>query len=414
MITVFGLGFVGLTTALGFAHHGHPVYGIDTNQERVGLLKSDKLPFFEPHMEAALKEHNNRNFKITQDVRHAVASSQFVFYCVGTPYGENGEADLHYLCAAIEETLRCIDRSDEPKILIIKSTIPPSTTRDRIIPFIEERGLRVGQDIFIANNPEFLREGYCWEDFINADRIVIGCENLAAEKRIADLYKPFNRPIHTVTYNTAEFIKYLSNTMLATMISYANEMSLVADAIGGIEVAKAFHILHEDKRWGNGTMSSYVYPGCGYGGYCLPKDTNALYAISRKNGYDPAILGDVIRLNDDMIPIITRKIMDCCHQSEKLGILGLSFKPKSNDVRDSVPAKVIKGLMDNGYTRIFGYDPVANEEFRNHYGLEMAYCNSLDEICKSADVLVILTGWEEFLTVERITGKRVLDFRYIL
>lgn len=413
MITVFGLGFVGLTTALGFAHLGNLVYGIDTNLERVAFLKDNKLPFLEPHMDIVLAKNNNKNFIITDDVRNAVRNSEFIFYCVGTPYGENGEADLKYLFTAIEETIMYLDK-EKPKTLIIKSTIPPSTTKERIIPFIEEHGLRVGQDIFVANNPEFLREGHCWEDFINADRIVIGCDNQKAVELISNLYKPFNKPIHAVTYNSGEFIKYLSNTMLATMISYANEMAITADTIGEIDIAKSFKILHEDKRWGNATMSSYFYPGCGYGGYCLPKDTNALYAISKNKGYEPAILGNVIELNNNMIDNIANKITNSCTVSQRIGILGLSFKPNSNDVRESVSAKIIEKLIEQNYKYIYGYDPAAVQEFKESYNYPIDYCIRLEEICEKADILVILTGWQEFLKIKDITAKTVLDFRYML
>lgn len=248
MITVFGLGFVGLTTALGFAHFDKLVYGIDTDEERVALLKNNELPFLETNMDIALAKYNNHNFIITDDISIAVKNSEFIFYCVGTPYGENGDADLRYLFTALESTIKYLDK-EKPKTLVIKSTIPPSTTKQKIIPFIEQHGLIVGKDVFVANNPEFLREGYCWEDFVHADRIVIGTEYEDAAKGLLKLYEPFEVPVLTVSSNTGEFIKYLSNTLLATLISYSNEMADVADHIGDIEVAKAFRVLHMDKRW---------------------------------------------------------------------------------------------------------------------------------------------------------------------
>ncbi len=412
MITVFGLGFVGLTTALGFAHYGYKVYGIDTNQERKELLKNNKLPFFEPDMDQILIEENNKNFFITEDVGKAIKESQYIFYCVGTPYGENGEADLTYLFQAIETTLDCL-KEEQKKILIVKSTIPPSTTQERIIPFIEIKGYRVNEDIYVANNPEFLREGYCWEDFINADRIVIGCENEFATNKIKEIYKPFNIPIFELSYNSGEFIKYLSNTMLATMISFANEMANVADQIGGIDISKAFRVIHMDKRWGNGTMSSYFYPGCGYGGYCLPKDTNALYALAKQKGYEAEILSNVIKLNNNMVNIITDKIKKQVDKNTKIGVLGLSFKADSNDVRESVSAKVIEKLISEAFDNISAYDPKAITEFKEHYNFPITYYSTLEEICNETEVLIILTGWEEFINIKKITNKRILDYRYI-
>lgn len=413
MITVFGLGFVGLTTALGFAHYGNKVYGIDSNNNRIDLLKSNKLPFLEPQMEEILINQNNNNFFITKDIKEALDDSKFIFYCVGTPYGEKGEADLTYLFQAIEQTLSIIER-DSRKILIIKSTIPPSTTKEKIIPFIEGRGFEINKDIFVANNPEFLREGHCWEDFIDADRIVVGCEDESAIKTIRDLYKSFNIPFFSVSYNTGEFIKYLSNTLLATMISYSNEMSNIADSIGDINISKSFKILHLDKRWGNGTMSSYVYPGCGYGGYCLPKDTNALMQMAKNNGYNPNILENVIKLNEDMISHIVNKILNNITKNTKIGILGLSFKPKSNDVRESVSAKIIENLIRLGYSNIAAHDPIAIQEFKDYYNFSISYIDNFDEIYNESDILVVLTGWDEYKVLSMDNSKKVLDFRYIL
>lgn len=412
MITVFGLGFVGLTTALGFAHYGFKVYGIDVDNKRKSILRSGKLPFLENGLDTALTDNLNKNFIITEDVKAAIEDSEIVFYCVGTPYGQNGEADLTYLYSAIEETLKYADKSKK-MVLVTKSTIPPSTTNEKVKPFVEELGFTPGKDIFIANNPEFLREGHCWEDFINADRIVIGLEYDEAMPTLEKIYKPFGIPIYTVSPNTGEFIKYLSNSLLATMISYSNEMSEIAENIGGIEIAKAFNILHMDKRWNDCNMTTYVYPGCGYGGYCLPKDTNALYSIAKAKGANPEILKNVIKTNEEMPEIIAERIAKKVSKEARIGILGLSFKPNSNDVRDCASAKIIKNLIKLGYTNISGYDPVAIDEFKEYYDINMKYINNLDEICQNSDVLVILTAWPEFKDVKGNAHIPVLDYRYM-
>ena len=220
-----------------------------------------------------------------------------------------------------------------------------------------------------------------------------------------------------VSLNTGEFIKYLSNTLLATLISYSNEMSLVADAIGGIDVAEAFRILHMDKRWGGATMASYVYPGCGYGGYCLPKDTNALYAVSRTAGFDAQILHNVIATNDNMPEFMAEKIIRAAgpDKSQTIGILGLSFKPGSDDVRDTPSAKVIRALLDKGYSHICGYDPVANAEFQRVYNMPIDYADSYDELLRKAQILVITTAWPEFANVRELAdGRPIVDCRYML
>lgn len=413
MITVFGLGFVGLTTALGFAHYGYKVYGVDIDEDRKNIIRDGRLPFLEPGLDNALKEELNKHFFVTDHIADAVSESDVVYYCVGTPYGKDGEADLSYLFAAIEQTLPFVGK-DKKTVLVTKSTIPPSTTKERIVPFVEKKGYTVGESLFVANNPEFLREGHCWEDFIQADRIVIGSDYDEAADIIAGLYEPFGIPVCKVSSNTGEFIKYLSNTLLATMISYSNEMAEVSDTIGGIETARAFHILHMDRRWNRCNMSSYVYPGCGYGGYCLPKDTNALYAIARRKGAEPKILGDVIATNDAMPKTIAKRIQRRVAKDKRIGILGLSFKPGSDDVRDAAPAKIIRELRDADYGNIVAYDPVAMKEFERQYPqLCLEYGESVRDIGCKADVLVVLTAWEEFRNAADVTGKEVLDYRYM-
>lgn len=341
VITIFGLGFVGLTTALGFAHCGYDVYGIDIDSKKKEQLLTGELPFMEPYLKEELEDALQKNkFIITDDINDAVSHSEYIFYCVGTPYGLDGEADLSYLFQAVRTTLDCLDKPSH-KIMVVKSTVPPTTIERKIVPYLSEQGFDNGIDIDVVNNPEFLREGYCWEDFVHADRIVVGCTSEEVKKRMERLYSPFEAPFYGVSYNTAEFIKYLSNTLLATLISYSNEMAIFGNQIGGINIAEAFHILHEDKRWNHCNMSSYVYPGCGYGGYCLPKDTNALLALAKGRGIPTPILEKVISMNEKMPDIIVDSIMKKTGNM-KIGVLGLSFKPESNDVRDSSSAKVIK------------------------------------------------------------------------
>lgn len=433
VITVFGLGFVGLTTALGFSEYGHTVYGVEMDPARLETIRDGRLPFLEPGLDDALVRHLNRRFYPVgiKDVPSIITQSHCVYYCVGTPYGKDGQADLSYLFSAISQTLVCMD-DNEFRVLVVKSTIPPSTTMNKIIPFIEKWGAEngrcnyvVGKDLGVANNPEFLREGHCWSDFMEPDRIILGVSDSKSEQRLRELYSCVEVPVKCVSLNTGEFIKYLSNTLLATLISYSNEMSVVADTIGDIDIAGAFRILHMDKRWGGCNMASYVYPGCGYGGYCLPKDTNALYAVTKSMGFDAKILKNVIDTNDSMPGFIAEKIIrsvnDFCKkeggkraEDTRIGILGLSFKPGSDDVRDAPSAKIIKALADRGYTVLFGYDPVANEEFRQHYNLPLCYCDSLDSIIEASDVLVIATAWPEFGDVRSKTSKSVVDCRYML
>lgn len=418
VITIFGQGFVGLTTALGFCEYGHTVYGVEINAQRLATIKDGKLPFLEPGLDEALTRHlGKRFFPIAADeVGKAVAQSDSIYYCVGTPYGKNGEADLKYLYGAIDMTLNHIG-DGKYRVLVTKSTIPPSTTESKVIPYIEAKGKKVGTDLGVANNPEFLREGHCWDDFMDADRIVLGVSDKKSEEILRGIYATVKAPVFCVSLNTGEFIKYLSNTLLATLISYSNEMSVAADAIGNIDVAQAFRILHMDKRWGGAPMASYAYPGCGYGGYCLPKDTNAFYAMAKNAGFDGQILKNVISVNDQMPQFIAKRIDKALggNKETAIGVLGLSFKPGSDDVRDTPSNKIIRELIGMGYTKIMGYDPVATEEFKAMYGdLDIDYCDDYPTILAKADAFIITTAWPEFRDIHSRTDKVVVDCRYML
>ena len=413
MVTVFGLGFVGLTTALGFAHLGYKVYGVDVDEHRKDTLRQGRLPFLEPGMDEALKKHLDQQFFVVDDAETAIADSEYVFYCVGTPYGKDGSADLNYLFSAIDTTISSI-HDTKFRVLVVKSTIPPSTTAEKIVPYIRGKG-NVAKQLGIANNPEFLREGHCWEDFIGADRIVLGVDDERSREMLIKLYEPMGIPIKCVSHSTGEFIKYLSNTLLATMISYSNEMAEVADVIGGIDVAEAFRILHMDKRWNGCNMTTYVYPGCGYGGYCLPKDTNALFAQSAVKGFAPPILKNVIETNDKRPATVAKRIAKTLVKDATVGILGLSFKPLSDDVRDTPAARIIRALIEMGYKNIAAYDPEAMDEFARCYpDLSVRMKGTAKEVYDEADAIAIVTAWEEFRDVPAMGNKPVIDCRYML
>ena len=357
----------------------------------------------------------NSDFFVDKSVDYALENSDVIFYCVGTPYGDDGSADLRYINNAILQTLNHI-KGETLKLLVIKSTVPPGTTNNEIRQIIENQGFEIGKDLLLANNPEFLREGTCWSDFIHADRIVVGCEDENTKNIMNKLYFQVEAEKFFVSLNTAEFIKYLSNSLLATLISYSNEMSLMADKFGDIQIKDAFKILHLDRRWEDNTMKSYFYPGVGYGGYCLPKDTQALYSKSVSMGFNPKILGEVIRLNEIMPLKVVEKIESAigCNFSAKIGILGLSFKPNTDDVRDSTSSKIISLLNSKGYNNIFGFDPIAGFNFRQMYDLKFELLEDLVEIKLKSDVLVLITPWKEIIEGLQNIDKVIIDGRYAL
>jgi len=408
-IVVMGLGFVGLTTALGLAEKGHTVLGFDTNASRTAELISGKVSLFEPNLTEALTHNLGANFTVLQTLPEIAADIQVFFICVGTPCDDSGYTDFRYVFGALD-ILESMLKSDSFKgVIAIKSTIPPGTTKTKIIPYLRERGITAP----VVNNPEFLREGYCWEDFMNPDRIVCGIEDDGAVNVMKSIYKDFNVPIVVTSLNTAEFIKYLSNNMLASMISFSNEMSMIAQATGDISVKQAFETLHMDRRWAGASMMHYVYPGCGFGGYCLPKELQAMISHAKNYGITPVILESVQSVNRLMASFFTDQIT--VDVSENIGILGLSFKPNSGDVRSTPAANIISGLLNKGYQSIYAYDPEANVSFQKEYSFPIHYCKSMDEVCEQAKTVLIVTAWPQFKEINKSwLDVKFIDGRYML
>ncbi|HEX8506038.1 MAG TPA: nucleotide sugar dehydrogenase [Hymenobacter sp.] len=415
MITVLGLGFVGLTTALGFSKKGFKVYGIDVNEARMAKIRQYEVPFYEPHLDEVLREELGQNFIIDTPLAEAVNDSKVIIICVGTPGNADGSANLTYLLDAVKQVFEASE--GDFKVIVTKSTVPPSTVSAKVKPVVDELNRQYNKPVGLASNPEFLREGYAWDDFMNPDRVVIGVEDEQSKELLNQIYLPFNAPVHYVSFNSAEFIKYLSNTLLSTLISFSNEMAMIAEHIGDIDVPSAFKILHQDKRW-SGTpaaMASYVYPGCGYGGYCLPKDTAALSSIAQEHGFEAKILNGNLRINEEIMEHKANQIMQAATPESRIGILGLAFKSGSDDVRLSPSKFIIEKLLAKGYTNVVAYDPMANEVFAHEYNLPIAYANSLEELVAQADELVLLTSWSEFKQNKQLLNtKRLFDFRYAL
>jgi UDPglucose 6-dehydrogenase len=390
------------------------VYGFENDITKLNFIRQARIPFLEPQLGNVLRRNLGKNFILDCELRKAVENSRFIFFCVGTPGDSKGNADLRLLKKAISQVLKCIPK-DTFKVLVIKSTIPPTTSDKILKPFIEGFGFTVGKNIGLVHNPEFLREGHAWQDFMSPDRLVIGQSDEKSGLKLEKLYKPFKAPVFRVSLNTAEFVKYLSNTFLGTLISFYNEMSMMADKFGDVNISKTFKILHADKRWfgSPASMTSYVYPGCGFGGYCLPKDTEALRMLSMKIGYKPRMLDSVVKINKSIKEFWVDRILAEVKKSSRIGILGLSFKPDSDDVRQSPSKDIIKILLRKGYKRIVAYDPEAMDNFRK-FNLKITYANCLPELISKSDCLLLLTAWDEFKREkEVILKKKLFDLRYV-
>ena len=406
-ILIMGLGYVGLTAALGFAEKGHKVFAYDSNPEKLKTLieKTDSL--FEPGLSEAFACHYGNNLIVFPGPPPDISEVDAVFICVSTPCDDDGRCDLRNIYAAID-TLK-LKSGEFSGIIVIKSTVPPDTAKTKIIPYLQNRGVTAP----VASNPEFLREGCCWNDFITPDRIVCGVEDENTADVMKEIYKDFNAPIVLTTLNTAEFIKYLSNNMLSTMISFSNEMSKVANAIGDISIRQAFKALHMDKRWEKAPMKSYVYPGCGFGGECLPKDLQAMITHAKSYGVSPIMLQTAQDINNSMTDFFIKQIT--ADVSENIGILGLSFKPYTDDVRFSPAAGIISALIEKGYQHIYAHDPAANGAFHESYAFPINYCDSIEELCQKAKTVIITTAWPQFRGLDKLfKDVCFVDGRYML
>lgn len=427
-VVVVGLGFVGLTTALGFAEAGHEVVGVEADPAKRAAIESGTVPFFEPGLPEALQRHLGGRFSVASSIAEALPAAGSFFFCVGTPSGDDGHADLSILDAAITGALDALraagslDSGAAPgtpgkPMLVVKSTVPPGTCAEHVVAVIRAAGFEPRTDVGLANNPEFLREGYSWEDFTRPDRVVIGACDEVCGAAVAAIYEPFGVPVHVTTLSTAEFVKYLSNTLLSTLISWANETSMIADAVGGIETAAAYRILHEDKRWSGApaNMAAYAFPGAGFGGYCLPKDTAALAGRARERGVEPKILDAVLAQNLAIKTHVAEKVEALVAPGGTVGVLGLAFKPGSDDVRDTPSAAVIAELLVRG-VKVVAYDPLANELFAAAYPeFDIDFAETLDACVEAADALVLMTAWPEFRErADLLRSKPLLDARYAL
>ena len=415
MIAVVGLGFIGLTTALGFSHYGYKVFGVDSDRSRLELLKNNQIPFHEPSLKKVLETQQNKNFYICDSILECINRCEIVFFCVGTPCLKNGLVDLDPLKIAMGEVINSI-QSGAKKLLVIRSTIPPTTTIEFLHPYMKSQGAHLKENIKLAVNPEFLREGLAWEDFTHPDRIVVGEMDAESGSRLEKLYKPFKAPVFRVSCNTAEFIKYLSNTLLATLISFSNEQKMLAENIGNIDIPRSFDILHKDRRWSGSPagMVNYVFPGCGFGGYCLPKDAEALCKLGQSKGFPLSMLEKTLDINRKIKQFVVGRVVERVDTQESLGILGLAFKPHTDDVRETPARDIIQGLLDSGFSKLIVYDPMANDSFRAAYGLPVKYAESVAELSEQVSQILILTAWPEFLdSTNKIKDKQLFDFRYL-
>lgn len=396
-VTIFGSGYVGLVTATCFADAGNDVVCVDVDAKRVETLSHGECPFYEPGLSELVKQnHEQSRLRFTTDAAAAVKHGQYQFIAVGTPPDEDGSADLKYVL----QVARTIgEQMDDYRVVITKSTVPVGTcdkVRAEINKALAARKLDIAFDV--VSNPEFLKEGAAIADFTRPDRIVIGTDSVKAEKLMRALYEPFNHNhdrLIAMDIRSSELTKYAANALLATKISFMNELSNVAERVG----ADIEHVrigIGSDPRIGY----HFIYPGCGYGGSCFPKDVKALVQTARQVGVTPHILQAVEDVNEHQKTVLFSRIQSHFGKTLKgktIALWGLSFKPRTDDIREATSRVLMEALWDAG-AKVRAFDPVANHETHKAYGdrSDLKLCESADEAVDGADALAIVTEWKQF------------------
>ncbi len=404
-ISILGTGYVGAVTGACLADLGHHIVFVGRNRKKLDMIELGQSPIFEPGLDHLLEKNTDR-ISTTTDIGEAIQNSTITFICVGTPSHVDGSIDLGQVQQVALDIGRCLCAASPDHLIVVKSTVLPGTTESVVIPLLEKISKKKGSvDFHVASNPEFLKEGSAIEDFFHADRVVIGANNPKARNLLEDLYRPLSTPLFSTTIKAAEMIKYASNAFLATKISFANEVGNICKRMN-LDSYEVFKGVGMDSRIG----SHFFRSGIGFGGSCFPKDVRALISHARSLGIEPKILSAVMETNEEqparMIDLL-KKHLDL--PGKTIGILGLAFKPDSDDVRESRAIPVIQALHREG-AEVIAFDPVAMDNFRQLFP-HIMYTKSASEVL-FADAIVILTEWEEFEEID-YTGKIVIDGRRI-
>ncbi|MDD5114916.1 MAG: UDP-glucose/GDP-mannose dehydrogenase family protein [Methylobacter sp.] len=396
-ITVFGSGYVGLVTGACLAEVGNDVVCMDIDEGKISKLKQGIIPIYEPGLEAMVKENQAAGrLSFTTDVKEAVDHGLFQFIAVGTPPDEDGSADLQYVLAVAKSIA---ENMEDYRVVIDKSTVPVGTA-DRVKNVIDEVLAQRGKalEFDVVSNPEFLKEGAALDDFMKPDRVVIGTDNPRTAELLKALYAPFNRShdrVIAMDIRSAELTKYAANAMLATKISFMNELANLAERLGA-DIENVRRGIGSDSRIGY----SFIYPGCGYGGSCFPKDVKALERTAKEIGYHAELLNAVENVNNRQKHRLFEKISSHYQGNLKgkvFALWGLAFKPNTDDMRDAPSRVLLEALIEAGAT-VQAYDPEAIEEAQRIYGNKtgLSYSQSPADALKGADALAIVTEWKQF------------------
>ena len=397
-ITTVGTGYVGLVTAALFAKLGNQVWGLDVDKKKIASLKSGKVPFYEPDLEDLVKESiKNKRLHFTSDYQKAVGQSEVVFICVGTPPKADGDYDLQYIFASAKQIAKSLKKYT---VIVIKSTVPPNTGSK--VKKIIQKETKVSFDI--ASCPEFLREGSALKDSLNPSRIVIGTESNQAQEILLNLHKSIKAPRVLCDVVSAQLIKYAANAFLATKISYINSIALLCDKIGA-DINKVSRGLGLDPRIGQ----AFLNAGLGYGGSCFAKDTSALVSFSKRQNYNFDFLKQVDQINKLQIDYFVEKVeklLDGSVKGKIITVLGLSFKPNTDDMREARSIPIIEKLQKKG-AEIRALDPVAIDNAKKILK-NVNYFKDPYKALQTADALLLITEWEEYAKLDFTKIKKIM------
>jgi len=396
-ITVFGSGYVGLVTGACFAEAGNQVLCVDTDAEKIAMLKNGQSPIFESGLEALIQRNlDTGNIRFTTDIEQAVNHGLFQFIAVGTPPDEDGSADLQYVLAVADNIAEYMNKY---RVIINKSTVPVGTA-DKVKNCIQKKLQQRSRDIAfdVVSNPEFLKEGVAINDFMKPDRIVVGVDNANVTQLLRRLYAPFNRNhdrLIVMDVRSSELTKYAANAMLATKISFMNEMANLAEQLGA-DIEKIRQGIGSDSRIGY----HFIYAGCGYGGSCFPKDVKALERMAQEINYDAQLIRSVESVNQQQKQVIFNKISKHFNgnlEGKIIALWGLAFKPNTDDMREAPSRILLEALIAAG-AKVQAYDPKAMSEARRLYlhFQDFTLCSTAEEAVSRADALAVMTEWRIF------------------
>lgn len=399
-IVVAGTGYVGLVTGACLSEIGHKVTCVDIDENKVTMMKKGISPIYEPGLDELLKRnYEEGRLDFTTDYKNAYKDANIVFIGVGTPEREDGSANLDYVFKVCEQIAESVENNC---LVVVKSTVPIGTN-DRVEEFLKEH-VKASIHIEVASNPEFLAQGTAVKDTLHASRIVIGVESKEAEEKLRYVYEGFNQPIVVTNRRSAEMIKYASNDFLALKISFINEIANVCEIVGA-NIEDVASGMSYDKRIGD----KFLKAGLGYGGSCFPKDTKALHWLANDSGYEIKTIKATIEVNENQKYKMFRKAKQRFGSLKgmKVAVLGLTFKPETDDLREAPSIPNIKRLLDEG-AEIVAFDPVGEENFKKKFNLPIEYVKSPKEALKNADVAFIFTEWKEIKNLDLQCYERLM------